>query len=208
GGRGIVWTSGAESSVPIEGVVAVVDSGLVRVARHASWSGLPAIAVEKTSRASAAQRAGRAGRTRPGRALRLYTKADHDARPEHDTPEILRVDLAQTLLELHASGARDLAWLDAPRPDAVTAAEPLLARLHAVDRGGHITEIGRRMLAFPLHPRQARMLVEAERRGVASEGCVLAAVVGERDLRLSSKTRFDQGARASDIATERSDLLA
>lgn len=200
----ILSTNVAESSVTIDGVVAVIDSGLVRVARHAPWSGLPTTAIEKTSRASAIQRAGRAGRTRPGRALRLYTKADYDARPEHDTPEILRVDLAQTMLELR--GAKDLAWLDAPRPDAVAAADELLRRLGAFDDRG-LTETGARMLEFPLHPRQARLLVEAERRGVAEEGAILAAIVGERDLRASARTRFG-GPTAADIATDRSDLLA
>lgn len=204
----ILSTNVAESSVTIDGVVAVVDSGLVRGARHAPWSGLPITSIEKTSRASATQRAGRAGRTRPGRALRLYTKAEHDARPEHDTPEIQRVDLTQTLLELHASGARDLAWLDPPRPEAVAAAEELLTRLGALDASGALTVVGRRMLSFPLHPRQARLLVEAERRGVAEEGCVLAALVGERDVRSASRARFDGGPRAADVATERSDLLA
>ncbi len=204
----ILSTNVAESSVTIDGVVAVVDSGLVRVARHASWSGLPTTAIEKTSRASATQRAGRAGRTRPGRALRLYTKADHDARPEHDTPEILRVDLAQTLLELHASGAQDLEWLDPPKPESAQAAEALLQRLGALDESGRITSTGKRMIGLPLHPRQARLLVEAERRGVGDEGCVLAALVGERDLRASSKTRFDGAMRGADVATDRSDLLA
>jgi ATP-dependent helicase HrpB len=214
----ILSTNVAESSVTIEGIVAVVDSGLVRVVRHAPWSGLPALGIEKTSRASATQRAGRAGRTRPGRALRLYTKADFDARPDHDVPEILRVDLSQTMLELAASGARarDVAWLDAPKADALSAAEELLQRLGAVEPiapdggGGSITEIGKRMLAFPLHPRQARMLVEAERRGVGHDGAVMAAIVGERDLRASTKTRFDHGgggSRSLDVATETSDLL-
>jgi ATP-dependent helicase HrpB len=207
----ILSTNVAESSVTIEGIVAVVDSGLVRVVRHAPWSGLPALGIEKTSRASATQRAGRAGRTRPGRALRLYTKADFEARPEHDTPEIMRVDLSQTVLELAASGARarEVVWLDAPKPDALSAAEDLLARLGAVDASGAITDVGRRMLAFPLHPRQARMLVEAERRGVGDDGAVIAALVGERDLRAGTKTRFDQGGgvRSLDIATETSDLL-
>jgi len=207
----ILSTNVAESSVTIEGIVAVVDSGLVRVVRHAPWSGLPALAVEKTSRASATQRAGRAGRTRPGRALRLYTKADFDARPDHETPEILRVDLSQTVLELAASGARarEVVWLDPPKADALSAAEDLLGRLGAVESNGGITEIGRRMLAFPLHPRQARMLVEAERRGVGEDGAVLAALVGERDLRAGTKARFDQGGgpRSLDVATETSDLL-
>jgi ATP-dependent helicase HrpB len=215
----ILSTNVAESSVTIEGIVAVVDSGLVRVVRHAPWSGLPALGIEKTSRASATQRAGRAGRTRPGRALRLYTKADFETRPEHDTPEILRVDLSQTMLELAASGARarDVVWLDAPKADALSAAEELLGRLGAIETSGAITDVGRRMLAFPLHPRQARMLVEAERRGVGDDGAVLAALVGERDLRAGTKTRFDQpgggggggggGPRSLDIATETSDLL-
>jgi ATP-dependent helicase HrpB len=209
----LLSTNVAESSVTIDGVVAVVDSGLVRVVRHAPWSGLPSIVVEKTSKASAVQRAGRAGRQRPGRAIRLYSKADFDMRPDHDTPEIRRVDLAQTLLELSAAGARDLEWLDAPREDALRAAEELLGRLGAI-RGGEVTEIGKRMLAFPLHPRQARMLVEAESRGIAEDGCVLAAVIGERDLRTSSKARFGDDARGarsrfvSDAATERSDLVA
>lgn len=209
----ILSTNVAESSVTIEGIVAVVDSGLVRVIRHAPWSGLPALGIEKTSRASAAQRAGRAGRTRPGRALRLYTSADFEARPDHESPEILRVDLSQTVLELAASGARarDVAWLDAPKPDALSAAEDLLARLGAIAPGnGSITDIGRRMLSFPLHPRQARMLVEAERRGVGEDGAVLAALVGERDLRASTKARFEGGGggpRSLDVATETSDLL-
>lgn len=204
----ILSTNVAESSVTIEGIVAVVDSGLVRVMRHAPWSGLPTLALEKTSRASAVQRAGRAGRTRAGKALRLYTKADFDARPEHDVPEILRADLAQTILELRAAGVRDVAWLDPPRPDAQSAAEELLARLGAVDASGAITPDGRRMLAFPLHPRQARMLVEAERRGLGEDGCVLAALVGERDLRTAARARTGgPGARALDLATERSDLL-
>ncbi len=205
----ILSTNVAESSVTIDGVVAVVDSGLVRVIRHAPWSGLPALGIEKTSRASATQRAGRAGRTRPGRALRLYTKADFDTRPDHDTPEILRVDLSQTLLELAASSARDVEWLDPPKAEALTAAAELLGRLGATDAEGAITPIGQRMLVFPLHPRQARMLVEAERRGVADDGAVLAALVGEKDLRVASKARFDgpPGARSLDIATEQSDLL-
>ncbi len=205
----ILSTNVAESSVTIEGVVAVIDSGLVRVAKHDPWSGLPTTSIAKISRASATQRAGRAGRTRPGRALRLYTRADHDARPEHDTPEILRADLTQTILELRAASARDLAWLEPPRPEAMASSEALLARLGALNPAGEVTELGRRMLALPLHPRQARLVLEAARRGVASEGCLLAALVGERDVRTASRTRFSgpQG-QAVDRATEPSDLLS
>ncbi len=206
----ILATNVAESSVTIDGVVAVVDSGLARVPSHAPWSGLATLRVEKVSRASAAQRAGRAGRTRPGRAIRLYTKADHDARPDHDAPEIRRLDLAQTALELRAAGLGNLAWFEPPPEDALRAAEVLLQRLGAIDAGGKVTPVGQRMLRFPLHPRQARLLVEAEARGVADDGAVIAALIAERDIRSTSKARFDDRTRgrASAAATERSDLVA
>jgi ATP-dependent helicase HrpB len=204
----ILSTNVAESSVTIEGVVAVVDGGLARVAAHAPWSGLPVLRVEKISRASAAQRAGRAGRTRPGRCVRLYTKADHDTRPEHDVPEIRRLDLAQTRLELGGL-ARTIEWFEPPPEPAMRAADELLERLGAIDAGGDSTATGRRMLAFPIHPRLARMLVEAERRGVAEDGAVVAALVAERDIRSSARTgRFDTFQRGHDAATERSDLVA
>lgn len=204
----ILSTNVAESSVTIDDVAAVIDAGLVRVARHAAWSGLPTLAIERTSRASAIQRAGRAGRTREGRAIRLYTRLDFDARPEHDAPEIHRVDLSQTILELRAAGVSRLEWLDEPKNQALSAAETLLNRLGAVDASFALTPIGRRMLAFPLHPRQARLLVEAERRGVEHDGALLAALIGERDVRVSSKARFGEARdQSNDVATERSDLL-
>jgi ATP-dependent helicase HrpB len=180
----ILSTNVAETSVTIEGVVAVVDSGLARVASHSPWSGLPTLELRKISRASAAQRAGRAGRTRPGRALRLYTRHDHDARPEYDVPEVLREDLSETLLALSALGALEgLEWLEAPPPVAVEAARALLVRLGAIDATGSLTGVGRRMLRVPGHPRQARLLVEAAARGFPEEGALLAALLGERDLR-------------------------
>ena len=111
----ILSTNVAETSITIEGVTAVVDSGLARVASHSPWSGLPRLEVRKVSRASAAQRAGRAGRVRPGRALRLYTRHDHDSRPEFDAPEVRREDLAETVLALAALGAGpDFSWLEPP----------------------------------------------------------------------------------------------
>ncbi|MDP9037634.1 MAG: DEAD/DEAH box helicase, partial [Myxococcota bacterium] len=156
----ILSTNIAESSITIEGVVAVIDSGLARVASQAAWSGLPRLRVEKTSRASATQRAGRAGRVRAGRCLRLYTRADFEARPPHDTPEILRVDLAQTQLDLAALGVRDLAWLEAPPEEHLRAATDLLASLGAIDAKGAPTPTGRAMLRFSVHPRIARVVVE------------------------------------------------
>jgi ATP-dependent helicase HrpB len=180
----ILSTNVAETSVTIEGVVAVVDSGLARIASHSPWSGLPTLEVRKISRASAAQRAGRAGRTGPGRALRLYGRHDHDARPEFDVPEVLREDLSETLLALAAFGPVEaFEWFEAPPPAALEAARALLARLGALDARGAPSEIGRRMLRVPGHPRQARLVVEAAARGAAEGGALLAALLGERDLR-------------------------
>ncbi|HZH30026.1 MAG TPA: ATP-dependent helicase HrpB [Pyrinomonadaceae bacterium] len=182
----ILSTNVAESSVTIEGVVAVVDSGLARVAEHSPWSGLPAFSVGRISRASAVQRAGRAGRLRPGRALRLYTAQDFNARAPYDVPEILRSDLAAAALELHAHGVADLNsfdWFEAPPAHALAQAETLLQSLGALDAARKVTPIGRRMLRLPLHPRLARVVVEAEQRGVARAACAVAALLGERDIR-------------------------
>ncbi|HEX9241101.1 MAG TPA: ATP-dependent helicase HrpB [Anaeromyxobacter sp.] len=199
----ILSTNVAETSVTIEGVVAVVDAGLARVASHSPWSGLPTLELRKVSRASAAQRAGRAGRTRPGRALRLYTRADHDGRPEYDVPEILREDLAETVLALAALGAGGaFEWLDAPPAASWEAGRALLLRLGAIDRAGAITEIGRAVLRVPGHPRAGRLVVEAARRGAPDEGALLAALLGERDLR---ERRSLEGAALP--ATGPSDLL-
>ena len=181
----ILSTNVAESSVTIDGVVAVIDSGLARVAGHSAWSGLATLNVQRISKASATQRAGRAGRTRPGRCLRLYTAQDFNARAEHETAEIHRLDLAEPALELHAAGIADLnafGWFEAPPPAAIEAADVLLQKLGAIDAEGRVTKIGERMLRFPLHPRQSRMLIEAQSRAVFAEACILAALIGERDI--------------------------
>jgi ATP-dependent helicase HrpB len=180
----LLSTNVAESSVTIDGVVAVVDSGLARIASHSPWSGLPSLEVRKVSRASAAQRAGRAGRQGPGRALRLYTRHDHDARPEFETPEIEREDLAETLLTLASLGGREgFEWFEPPPNASESAASALLIRLGAIAGDGALTKVGRELLRFPLHPRLGRLLLEAARRGVGRDGAVLAALLGERDLR-------------------------
>lgn len=182
----ILSTNVAETSVTIEGVAAVIDSGLARIAGHSPWSGLPVLKVSRVSRASALQRAGRAGRTREGRCMRLYTAQDFNARPEYETPEVRRLDLAETALELRASGVEDLErfeWFEPPQPEALAAAETLLRRLGATGERGRVTDAGRSMLRMPLHPRLARIVVEAERRGVASDACIIAALISERDIR-------------------------
>ncbi|GEJ59060.1 ATP-dependent RNA helicase [Anaeromyxobacter diazotrophicus] len=208
----ILSTNVAETSVTIEGVAAVVDSGLARVAAHSPWSGLPTLELRKVSRASAAQRAGRAGRTRAGRCLRLYTRHDHDARPEFDLPEIRREDLAGTALALAQLGvaAGEGFWLDAPPPAAWEAAHALLRDLGALDAAGRITALGRRLARFPLHPRLARLVVAAEEAGDGPGGALLAALLGERDIRAFEAGRLaGPGAPAPrrDVPTGPSDLL-
>ncbi len=143
-----------------------------------------------------------------GRCLRLYTQADFTARPEHDTPEIMRADLAQTYLELAVAGALDVDWFEPPPDAAMRAARTLLVQLGALGAKGEVTALGERMARAPLHPRQARVLVEAESRGVAEDGAVVAAILGERDLRLEQRASFGQGPRTRDAATEPSDVLA
>jgi ATP-dependent helicase HrpB len=178
----ILSTNVAESSITIEGVTAVIDSGLARFAIDSPWTGLPSLDVARISKASAQQRSGRAGRTAPGRAIRLYTQEDFMRRPEHDTPEIVRRELSQTVLDLHAMEVRELEWLETPPRASTDAAQTLLRRLNAIDASGRLTKTGRKMAALPLHPRLARLVVEASVRGVASDGCAVAAVlsVGER----------------------------
>lgn len=197
----ILATNVAETSVTIDGVVAVIDSGLARVARHSPWSGLPSLQVEPVSRASCAQRAGRAGRTRPGRVLRLYTRHDHDTRRAFDVPEISRSDLAGPLLELRGAGITDLGalrWYEPPPDAAAAAAEELLWQLGATTRDGAVTALGRRMLRFPAHPRVARILCEAEDRGVATEACLMAALLEARPLRSPRRGGPQQASFSSD----------
>lgn len=181
----ILSTNVAESSLTIDGVTTVIDSGLARIPSHAAWSGLPVLKIGKVSRASATQRAGRAGRTKAGRCIRLYTRHDHDSRPDHTPPEIKRLDLAETVLLLHGLGVKDPAtfpFYEAPEPASLTAAENLLKLLQALEPQGTLTQAGRAMLRFPLHPRQARVILEANARGFGTDGCMVAAILGERDI--------------------------
>ena len=171
----IFATNVAESSITVEGVTAVIDSGLVRVATYSPWTGLPTLHVGRVSKASAMQRAGRAGRTAPGVVLRLYSMEDYQVRADCDAPEIVRSDLSQLLLALRAMGTTDaqaLAWLDAPPAAAVESAESLLDRLGAKGDMAH------KLARYPLPPRLARILAEAIERGVGQDGCVVAALMG------------------------------
>jgi ATP-dependent helicase HrpB len=205
----ILSTNVAETSVTIDGVVAVIDSGLARIASHSPWSGLPVLTVSKISQASAIQRAGRAGRTQPGRALRLYTQHDFDSRRPHEIPEVARLDLCEALLTLAALGVGDgesFEWFEPPAAPALQAAHDLLRRLGALDTQGRLTDTGQQMLRFPVHPRLGRLIVEGERRGVGQDAAVLAALVAEGDISDTARTRFaGQGPRLG--APEGADLL-
>jgi ATP-dependent helicase HrpB len=170
----ILATNVAESSITVEGVTAVIDSGLARIATWSQWTGLQTLQVSRVSKASAKQRAGRAGRTGPGRVLRLYTMDDYQLRPEHDIPEILRSDLSQILLALRAmqiDTRQDIEWLDSPPKAAVESAQLLLDRL------GASGSMAQQLIRFPLAPRLSRLLVEAIERGVGEDGCVVAALL-------------------------------
>lgn len=185
--RVVLATNVAETSITLEGIAGVVDSGWQRRPRFDPATGLDRLELARISRASAEQRAGRAGRLGPGRCLRLWSEHEDRGLAERETPEVARVDLAGAALELFAWGESDLAafdWFEAPEPAAVERAVALLARLGAVatrTEGGHaITALGRAMAAVPAHPRLARLLIEGRRRGVGDEAALVAALLGER----------------------------
>ena len=187
----IVATNVAETSVTIDGVRFVVDSGLARINRYDPALGISALRIEPISHASADQRAGRAGRTAPGECRRLWTLVNHKDRPKVNTPEIHRTDLAGIVLLLRSLGVKDIASFDLPDkmdPTAAQAALEMLERLGALDGAtGAITDIGRRMIRLPVHPRYARMLVEAAKRGCVMTIALWAALVSGRDMMVRSK---------------------
>ncbi len=199
----VLATNVAETSITIDGVTAVVDSGLVRRLRFDPATGLDRLELGKVSRASADQRAGRAGRQAPGVCLRLWPSWEHAALPEREMPEIARVDLAGPSLQLLAWGEPDLAafdWLEPPDPAILAAATLLLRQLGALDAHG-VTAAGRTMARLPVHPRLARLLIEGHRRGRTGEAALLAALLSERDP-------FPRGVRgAGPRRASRSDLL-
>ncbi|NCA83025.1 MAG: ATP-dependent helicase HrpB [Opitutae bacterium] len=181
----VVATNVAETSLTIDGVRLVIDAGLARVARFDPWRGINTLLIENISRASADQRAGRAGRTAPGHALRLWTENEHAGRAMHDLPEIKRVDPSEILLTLKALGVRDVAaypWLEPPEPKALERALTLLRDLGALDATGAPTPLGLRMLSFPVHPRYARMLLAAGERGAVRPVALIAAIAQGRPL--------------------------
>ena len=196
GGRKvIVSTNVAETSLTIDGVTGVIDSGLARIASFDPRRGINTLLIEKISRASADQRAGRARRTAPGVCLRLWTEREHARRIPREAPEIHRVDLSEVLLTLKAAGFASLEairWLDAPQNHALERAENLLRDLGALDHRGEITALGRRMLAFPTHPRYARMLIAAQEFGCVRQAALMAALTQSRPLLMRTDRKTEE----------------
>lgn len=242
----IVSTNVAETSLTIEGVTTVIDCGLARVARFDPHRGINTLLIEKISAASADQRAGRAGRTAPGLCVRLWTEREHGQRALQELPEVKRLDLAEVVLTLKASGIDDVyafPWLEKPDVRALERAETLLADLGALEadegaplpdakaagygrstcstssrRAGsdqgdpalhpgrplpaRITEVGRKMLRFPVHPRYARMFLAAQERGCVRPVALMAAITQGRSFLLRGADKRTEEAREDTLGEE------
>lgn len=185
----ILATNVAETSITLPGITGVVDSGLAKLAGHAHWSGLPTLDIKPISQSSAIQRSGRAGRTAPGIARRLYTRADFQNRHYQEKPEIQRSDLAQVILEVQVALQRlslpihpkfiELDWMDPPPLESVAAAHSLLFQLGAMDENNEPTTLASQMSRWPLHPRLARMLEEGIHTQRLREICLLVSILNE-----------------------------
>jgi ATP-dependent helicase HrpB len=206
----VLATSIAETSLTIEGVRVVIDSGVARVPRYEPDIGVTRLETVRVSRASADQRRGRAGRTQTGVCYRLWDEPQTAALAAFAEPEIRAADLSGLLLDLAAWGVSDpaaLAWLDPPPAPAVAEARKELTAIDAMDRDGRITEEGRRLRALPLPPRLARMVLEGGRIGAGRDAAELAALLVERglggngtDLSVRLETfRRDRSPRAEDM---------
>jgi ATP-dependent helicase HrpA len=212
GRRIVLATNVAETSLTVPGIKYVVDPGTARISRYSHRTKVQRLPIESVSQASARQRSGRCGRTSEGIAIRLYTEDDFDARPEYTDPEILRTNLASVLLQMASLDLGDIAdfpFIDPPDRRAVADGLALLQELGALDGDGKLTETGRALAALPLDPRIARMVVEADRRGVLEEVLVIAAGLTVQDVR----ERPAEHQQAADelhkrFADENSDFLA
>jgi ATP-dependent helicase HrpB len=199
----VLATNVAETSVTVEGVTGVVDTGLARVMRFDANVGLDRLQLEPISQASAEQRAGRAGRTEPGVCVRLWSVQSQRARAEQTEPEIRRVDLAGAVLHLLSLGETEVwrfPWLEPPRADAVTQALTLLHRLGAIHETT-VTKLGQILARLPVHPRLGRLLIEGQRFGVAERAAMAAALLSERDpfTRSLDQPRAAQHVSRSDV---------
>jgi ATP-dependent helicase HrpA len=212
GRRIVLATNVAETSLTVPGIRYVIDPGTARISRYSHRTKVQRLPIEAVSQASARQRSGRCGRLGPGIAIRLYTEADFESRPEFTDPEILRTNLASVLLQMAAldlGDVEDFPFVDPPDRRAIADGVALLEELHALDEHGKLTPTGRALAALPLDPRMARMVVEADKRGVLDEVLVIAAGLTIQDPR----ERPSEHQQAADqlharFADENSDFLA
>jgi ATP-dependent helicase HrpB len=180
----VLATNIAETSLTIEGIDTVIDSGLARVAGYDPRRGLDRLELKRISKASATQRAGRAGRTGPGRCIRLWSQRDETAMADFELPEIRRVDLCGTVLAIHSWGKSDprqFGWYQPPPEETLISAERLLEMLGALEDGS-ITPLGRQLMSIPAHPRLARLMLAAAEEGVLESGAAIAALLSEKDI--------------------------
>ncbi len=192
--RVILRTAIADSSVTLDGVRVVIDSGLARVPRYDPRSGMSRLETVRVSQASADQRRGRAGRTAPGHCIRLWDDATQAALPARTAPEILETDLTPLALELACAGIADpraLRWLDAPPAGALAQGRALLTDLGALDAAGRVTAHGRAMAALGIAPRLAHLVLIGATRGCATLACELAALLAERDVLRREAAEYD-----------------
>jgi ATP-dependent helicase HrpB len=207
----ILSTNVAETSLTIDGVDMVIDSGLVRTVRFDSDRGIDRWNLGRISRASADQRAGRAGRTGPGRCIRLWSQREERGFAAFEEPEVHRVDLSGTVLALHSWGINDatrFGWFDPPSTDRLAAAERLLNLLGAVEgEPARLTELGRRMLDLPVHPRLASLILESADRGRLRDGAAVAALLSEKDLLVREFSPNERGVTTRQVASAPSDIL-
>lgn len=220
--RVILATNVAETSLTVPGIRYVVDTGTARISRYSNRSKIQRLPIEPVSQASAQQRSGRAGRTSPGVAIRLYAEEDFQSRPEFTEPEILRTSLASVILQMLSLGFGDISsfpFLTPPDSRGVKAAFDLLVELGAVedrprgetDRGPRLTELGREISRLPIDPRFARMIVEARRGGVLHDVLVIVAGMSIQDVRERPEERREEAdrlhARFTDPASDFLTLL-
>jgi ATP-dependent helicase HrpA len=212
GRRIVLATNVAETSLTVPGIRYVIDPGTARISRYSHRTKVQRLPIEAVSQASARQRSGRCGRLGPGIAIRLYSEDDFDGRPEFTDPEILRTNLASVLLQMAAldlGAVEDFPFVDPPDSRAIADGLALLEELGALDEKGALTPTGRSLAALPLDPRIARMVVEADRRGVLEEVLVIAAGLTIQDPR-ERPTEHQQAADELHrrFADENSDFLA
>lgn len=183
----ILATNVAETSITLQGVTNVIDCGLAKIAGHASWSGMPTLDLLPISQASVIQRTGRAGRTAPGIAKRLFTLNDYQSRPAYQKPEIQRVDLAQMILELKMIQEKlnikeslfELPWFEKPAGNIFQANLQLLKQIDALDENNHITNLGKEICFFPLHPRLGKILSTAKTLECLPQSILIVAIINE-----------------------------